>query len=108
MIVAAIMASGAVNASLLVGPDRILALGASRYGVLLLVKLGLFALMLALAATNRFRLTPALVAAAPGGGPDAERALRVLRRSIAAETAAAIAIFALVAALGTLEPPSAG
>src|SRR3546814_8278467 len=41
----------------------------SPYGQLLLAKLALFALMLALAAANRWRLTPALAAAA---GDDAE------------------------------------
>ena len=52
--------TGLVNSWFLVGPARIGALGASLYGQLLIGKLALFATMLALAAGNRFRLTPGL------------------------------------------------
>jgi putative copper resistance protein D len=105
MIVAAITATGVINASILIGPARVMALGSSPYGQLLLMKLGLFALMLGFAAKNRFRLTPALAAASIDD--EQERALTALRRSLFVETACAIAIFGLVAALGMLEPPSA-
>jgi putative copper resistance protein D len=100
LLVAAILASGLVNAWVLVGPDGLAALPATLYGRLLLAKLALFALMVALAARNRFRLTPRLTSA----GADSPRALRALRRSVGLETLAGGAIVALVAWLGTLEP----
>ena len=59
--------------------------------------------MLGLASLNRFRLTPALersIAAA-----DLRGALGTLLRSLAIEGGCAITILALVAWLGTLEPP---
>lgn len=101
--VAAILVSGLVNAWLLVGPAAILALPASLYGRLLIAKLLLFAAMVALAATNRFRLVPAFERALAGADPAA--ALGALRRSLAIETGCAVAVLALVAWLGTLEPP---
>lgn len=65
---------------------------------------GLFVAMLALAAANRFRLTPAFERAIAAG--DVGRALAGLRVSLAAETTAAVAIVVLVAWLGTLPPPT--
>lgn len=70
--------------------------------VLLAVKLALFLLMLALAAGNRWRLTPALEVAI--GNNDPASAIIRLRWSLLAEGSAAFAILALVAWLGTLEP----
>ena len=59
--------------------------------------------MLALAALNRFRLTPALDLAVT---PVASRhALQRLRLSLMLETLAGIAILGLVAWIGSLEPP---
>ncbi|MFT6568809.1 MAG: putative copper resistance protein D, partial [Sphingomonas echinoides] len=72
------------------------------YGQLLLAKLALFALMLGLAALNRFRLTPRFEASIAAS--DHRGALGALRRSLGAETGCIIAILALVAWLGTLEP----
>jgi putative copper resistance protein D len=83
-------------------PDRLLA---SSYGKLLLLKLAFFAGMLLLAASNRWRLTPALGAALGSGG--VAPALSRLRTSLLAEGAAALAILGLVAWFGTLEPPIA-
>jgi putative copper resistance protein D len=77
---------------------------ASPYGLTLLVKLGLFAGMLALAALNRLRLAPALAARLTGSA-SAIDALRRLRNSIAIETLLALLVLAAVAVLGTLEPP---
>ncbi|KQN40564.1 hypothetical protein ASG37_01880 [Sphingomonas sp. Leaf407] len=102
VLVVAIVASGIVNAWLLVGGFG--GLTGTLYGRLLLVKLMLFAAMLCLAALNRFRLTPAL--ALPTGDPAS--AWRGLRASVAVETGCGIAILALVAWLGTLAPPVAG
>jgi len=101
--IALIVATGILNGLILFGlpgPDRMLA---SPYGRLLLAKLGLFVVMLMLAAANRWRLTPALGAAIDPS--DAAAAVGGLRRSLLAEAMAALAILGLVAWLGTLEPP---
>jgi putative copper resistance protein D len=62
--------------------------------------------MLALAAGNRFRLTPVL-GSVLAGGEDPRQALQRLRRSIVAETLAGAVLIAVVAIMGTLAPPSA-
>lgn len=103
--VGVIVASGLINGYMLVGLQHLRDLPATLYGQLLLAKLALFAAMLALAAANRFRLTPALEAALSQGDP--ARAVRALRRSIGCEAGAALAILGLVAWLGTLSPPMA-
>ena len=106
LLVAAILATGLVNSWALVGIDHVSSLVSATYGRVLLAKIGLFAAMLGLAALNRFRLTPAL-----GRGlakDDAAPALASLKRSLALETAAALAIVALVAWLGTLSPIAEG
>jgi copper resistance protein D len=68
------------------------------YGGVLLTKAAIFALLLALAAVNRWRLTPAL------DGPDAETARRGLISSIAAETALGLLVVLAASALSSLEP----
>lgn len=103
-VVATLLLTGLVNGWFLVGPQGLGRLTTTGWGVLMLAKLAVFSAMLALAAVNRFRLTPALAAGAAAG--DAA-ALMGLRRSIALETAAAVLVLALVAALGTLAPPAA-
>lgn len=102
-VVATLLASGLVNGWFLVGPDHLGALPTSLYGQLLLAKLVLFAAMLGLAALNRFRLTPALAAAA--GAPDT--ALAALVRSLGLETLLGALVLVLVAALGAMAPLSA-
>ena len=102
--VALVLVSGVINSWLLVGPGNLLSLGRSLYGQLLLIKLALFGGMLALAALNRFRLTPGLGAATTPA--DVDSAIRRLRLSLMLETAAAMVILGLVAWLGTLEPPA--
>jgi len=97
-----ITATGLVNAQLILGLENAGRSIASTYGQLLLIKLLLFGAMLALAAANRWRLTPALTAASIDA--DSSRAAAAIRRSIAAEAAAAGTILALVAWFGTLEP----
>lgn len=94
--VATLVVTGVVNSLMIVGFTDLPALMGSRYGWLLGAKLMLFAGMLGLAALNRWRLTPALER---GDG-----AIGALRLSLAVETGAAIAIMALVALLGTLDP----
>ena len=100
-IVVVITATGVVNYLFIVGPklDEVFL---STYGILLFIKVVLFAGMLVLAALNRFHL-----------GPFLERSLRdgqytvaanALRRSVVVELAAAVLIVGLVAWLGTLSP----
>ena len=103
VVVGLIVLTGAVNSWFLVGPGNALSLGTTGYGQLLLAKLGLFAAMLVLAASNRFRLTPALAAA-----DDTGAAIRALRISLAFEVFCAVGVVALVAVLGTLAPPVSG
>lgn len=105
LIVAILVLTGLVNSWFLVGPTRVADLPTSPYGMLLLLKLGLFVGMLALAAHNRFRLAPALGTALLHGRPGT--ALAGMRRSVLMELAAGLAVLALVAGLGTLAPPAA-
>lgn len=104
-VVAALLLSGLVNSWFLVGPQRLGELFSDGYGRLLLLKVALFAGMVALAAANRFRLTPAL--ARHIDGPGAAEAVAALRRSITLETLAGIGVLALVAALGAMAPIAA-
>lgn len=101
VIVVVITVTGVVNYLFIVGPklDEVFL---STYGILLFIKVVLFAGMLVLAALNRFHL-----------GPFLERSLRdgqytvaanALRRSVVVELAAAVLIVGLVAWLGTLSP----
>ena len=104
VVVGVIVVTGLINSWMLVGISNVADLGATFYGRLLIAKLALFGAMLGLASLNRFRLTPGFersIAAA-----DHARALGTLRASLAVETACAIVILALVAWLGTLEPPA--
>ena len=105
MLVALIIASGLINSVFLVGwnPAHIVV---TRYGQVLIVKLLLFAVMLALAAANRFRHTPSL-ARALSNGELTTASLSHLRKSITAETITAAGVLALVSWLGTLAPVTA-
>ncbi len=69
----------------------------STWTLLLGIKLALFAGMLSLAALNRWRLSPAL-------GTKDLAARRALRLSLAVEASAGLAVIAVVAALGVLDP----
>ena len=104
--VALLVLTGLVNSWFLIGLARVGDLGTSLYGQLLIANLFLFALMLVLAASNRFRLTPVL-GSVLAGGEDPRQALRRLRRSVAAETVVGAVLLAVVAVMGTLAPPSA-
>lgn len=97
--------TGLVNSWFLVGPTRVGDLGANLYGQLLIAKLILFGLMLVLAASNRFRLTPALGTALLASEPSAA-AKRDLRRSLLVEAGLGLALLAVVAVMGTLPPPA--
>jgi copper resistance protein D len=98
--VAILVLSGTVSSWILVGSFD--GLFADEYGRLLILKLIIFAFMLAFAAVNRFWLTPRLaVSSANTGQSDA---LRQLTRNSAIEIALGLAIFAVVGLLGTLHP----
>jgi copper resistance protein D len=101
--VSALVVTGLVNASYLVG--SIAALFGTEYGLLLLCKLLIFALMVALAAINRLRVAPqfATAAAATIGAPN-RTALARLRRNAMLEMAAGVAIVCIVAGLGLTVP----
>jgi len=95
---AALVAAGTVLAVIQVVDPRLL--GGTGYGRVLLAKLGLVAVLLALAALNRWRFTvPALA-----GDPAARHGLR---RSIRVEIAVAAAILAVVALWRFTPPPRA-
>ena len=93
-IVAILVPTGLVNTLLIAGWPVPLS---TRWSTLLALKLALFAAMLCLAALNRWRLTPAL----ERGEAGARGALRV---SIGCEMACGLAVLALVAVLGSLDP----
>ncbi|WP_201316305.1 copper homeostasis membrane protein CopD [Dyella sp. EPa41] len=101
LIVAVLVVSGMLNYILIIGPT-LSGLTGSLYGRLLLLKLGLFATMLVLAAANRFRLAPALEQALRDD--DTAGAVSALKRSLYFETALVTSILGLVAWLGTLNP----
>ncbi|MFL5000755.1 MAG: copper resistance CopC/CopD family protein, partial [Xanthobacteraceae bacterium] len=81
--------------------DRVDALWTTRYGLVLSGKLAVVALLIGLAAANRFALVPRFAAAAspPAGRP--------LATSIRAELALALVILALVASWRFTPPPRA-
>ena len=94
--VSILLAAGVVLAWLLSG--SLPALVGTAYGLTLLAKVALVGALLGLAALNKWRLVPALAAG------DASAAAS-LRRSIAVEVAAVIAIALLTAALTTVTTP---
>lgn len=103
--VALLIVTGSINTWVLVGPEGVALISSNQYVRLLAIKLALFAAMLGLAAINRFHLTPALSRAVDDGSVPMET-LRALRRSIAVEVCLAATVLAIVAWLGTLEPPA--
>ncbi|WP_030132411.1 copper homeostasis membrane protein CopD [Pseudomonas sp. QTF5] len=101
VIVVLITVTGVVNYLFIVGPklDEVFL---STYGVLLFIKVVLFAGMLVLAALNRFHLGPLLDRSLRDGQYTV--AANALRRSVMVELVAAVLIVGLVAWLGTLSP----
>jgi putative copper resistance protein D len=96
--VGTVLVTGIVNTFELTGSWA--ALFGTVYGRLLLVKIALFLAMLAIAAVNRMRLTPQLVAGGAAAGP----ALRQLRVNALTEAVIGALILLIVAVLGTLPP----
>ncbi|MBN3864036.1 copper homeostasis membrane protein CopD [Pseudomonas frederiksbergensis] len=101
LIVVVITVTGVVNYLFIVGPklDEVFL---STYGILLFIKVVLFAGMLVLAALNRFHLGPLLERSLRNG--QYAVAANALRRSVVVEWVAAVVIVGLVAWLGTLSP----
>lgn len=104
LIVVVITVTGVVNYLFIVGPklDEVFL---STYGILLFIKVVLFAGMLVLAALNRFHLGPLLERSLRNGQYTV--AANALRRSVVVEWVAAVVIVGLVAWLGTLSPEMA-
>lgn len=98
--VGVLLLTGLTNSYFLVASPR--ALFATAYGTVLLAKLLAFALMLAVAATNRTRLTTALRAANAVSARLATA--RRLRRNVLIEQALAAGVVILVAVLGVTPP----
>lgn len=101
VIVATLIASGAINYVLIAGPS-LAPIFTTLYGRLLLGKLALFGGMLVLATANRFRLSPRLEASLATG--DSAKAVEILRNSLFTEAALAVLVLAFVAWLGVLSP----
>jgi putative copper resistance protein D len=98
--VGTLLATGIVNTFYLVG--SVPALYGTAYGRLLVIKLALFLTMVAIAAVNRFLLTPRLLQHANIAA--SRDALRRLRRHAAIEALAGAIVIAIVAVLGTMAP----
>jgi putative copper resistance protein D len=100
--VAVLVASGVVNAAYTLGaPARLVD---SDYGHLLVSKLVLFAAVLAVAAANRWWLTPAITGARPQAQSATVSSAR-MQRLAWLEVALGVAIVALAGALGSAAPP---
>jgi copper resistance protein D len=93
--VGALLASGVINSWYEVGSFGNLL--ATAYGQLIVVKLGLFATMIALAAVNRFYLTPRLAMAG---------AVQHLQHNTMMEAALGFAVILMVGFLGVMAPAS--
>ena len=105
-VVAVLVASGLANSWFLVGVGGLGGLLTTPYGQLLLVKLALFGLMIALAAANRYGLTPQLDRAMQDGA--STTLYRPVVASVLTETTLAVLVLATVSWLGTLSPPIDG
>ncbi|MCW0922481.1 copper homeostasis membrane protein CopD [Pseudomonas sp. RG1] len=101
VIVLTVSVTGVMNYLFIVGP-RLDGVLFGTYGQLLAIKVLAFAVMLVLAALNRFHLGPSLQQSLRDG--QHLIAANALRRSVVMELALALLIVALVAWLGTLSP----
>jgi putative copper resistance protein D len=91
--VGALLATGIINSWNLLGGPRDLV--TTDYGRLVLLKIGLFAAMVGIAAANRLHFTPRL---------PARDAMRALQRNSLAEIGLGLCVLLFVGALGTLSP----
>ena len=98
--VATILITGINNTWVLAGSIR--AMTTTDYGYLLVLKIGLFLLMLAVAAVNRLVLTPRLVR--QHSPTTTLHVVGQLRRNVLIEVIVGTAILLIVAVLGTMSP----
>ena len=103
--VAVLVITGLINTAFLIGTEGLGRISSSTWGLLLIAKLALFAVMIGLAAHNRFTLTPALSRAITTQA-DADPSVRRLRISIGLEMMVGFALLGLVAAMGVQMPPA--
>lgn len=101
LIVGTIVVTGIVNYVFIAGPT-VQDVVRSTWGLVLIAKLGVFTLMLMLAAANRYRLAPRL--AASRDGETTLAAVAHLRRSLWLEMGLGLTALLLVGWLGTLAP----
>ena len=101
VVVTTLVITGILNMAFLFNVADLAALPFQPYGRWLLIKLGLFSLMVALAGINRFYLTPRRVGASGSGRMSS---LRILRLTVTLELALIIAIMGIVGWIGTQEP----
>jgi putative copper export protein/mono/diheme cytochrome c family protein len=102
MAVGTLLVTGIVNSWFLVG--TIPALVGTDYGHLLLVKIGLFAIMVLLAAINHGRLTPRIAGLGAGRSAGGLAAVRALRRNALLEAGLGAVVLFIVSALGAVPP----
>jgi putative copper resistance protein D len=99
--VATLIMTGCINTMILV--QRPEALIETDYGRILLLKLGLVAMMIAIATCNRLVFSPRILSRAQSSERDAEN-MTMLYRSVAVEQAIGLLVLAVVAVLGTTHP----
>jgi copper resistance protein D len=100
--VAALIGSGMLNGWFLIG--NISGLFATPYGKLLIVKLVLFAGMVALAVLNRFWLVPSLTEGPEGDWSGWTTGTGKLRNHVLGEQCLGLMVLLVVSALGTMRP----
>jgi putative copper resistance protein D len=101
--VATLIMTGCINTMVLVSRPE--ALIATDYGRILLLKLGLVAMMIAIAICNRLVFSPRILPGAQSPKSDAENTM-TLYRSVAVEQVIDLLVLAAVAVLGTTHPIS--
>jgi copper resistance protein D len=105
--VATLIGSGAINSLFLVG--SLSSLVHTPYGWMLLVKLVLFAGMLALAIANRFWLVPSMQAGVETSQSNAAiSSFRSLRNHVVGEQLLGALVLLIVSILGTMQPAAGG
>jgi putative copper resistance protein D len=100
--VGTLIATGLANAWFLAG--NVPSLVGTPYGRLLVLKIALFAAMVAVAAINRLRLTPRLFDMSPTTSDRSSRTLRQLQRNTLVELVLGLFVLLIVGALGTISP----
>jgi copper resistance protein D len=100
--VATLVGSGLVNSWFLIG--NICGLFTTPYGLLLIVKLGLFAGMLALAVSNRFWIVPSLTKARTDNPNGSTAWTARLRNHVLGEQFLGFMVLVIVSVLGTMQP----